>query len=89
LFLSIRSLFNKNANTTLLIQSFRKEFEIKVYIKINKIKRVIITTINNIINKVRDANVEATLLIRKNIIIVKRQFNIVIFRIKIKKNKKY
>ncbi len=89
MFLSIRSLFNKNANTTLLIQSFRKEFEIKVYIKINKIKRVIITTINNIINKVRDANVEATLLIRKNIIIVKRQFNIVIFRIKIKKNKKY
>ncbi len=88
MFLSIRSLFNKNANITLLIRSFRKEFEVKVYIKKEKkIKKIIITTINNIINRICNANVEATLSIRKNIIIVKKQFNIVIFRVKTKKSK--
>ena len=87
--LLVRSSFNKDANTTLSIQSFRKEFEVKVYIKKEKkIKRIIIATINNIIKRVYNTNVEATLLVRKNIMIVKRRLDIVIFRIKTKKSKK-
>ncbi len=89
MFLLIRSLFNKNASIILSIQSLCEKFDVKVYIKREKkIKKVIIITTNNIINKIRNINVETTLLIRKNIIIVKKQFNIVIFKIKTKKDKK-
>jgi len=89
LLLLVRSFSNKNASIALLVRSLRKEFEVRVYIKKKeKIKRIIITTINNIISRIRDANVGATLLVRKNIIIVKRQFNIVIFKVKIKKSKR-
>ena len=49
---------------------------------------MITTTTNNVINKARDTNVEAILSIRKNIIIVKRRFDIVIFRVKTKKSKR-
>ncbi len=90
LFLLIRSLFNKDANTTLSIQNLRKEFEVRIYIKKEeKIKKIIIAIINNIINKVYKTNIEATLSIReKKIIVVERQFDIVIFKIKTKKSKR-
>jgi len=62
---------------------------VKIYIKrVKKIKRVITIITNNIISRIRDTNIEATLSIHKNIIIVKRQFNIVIFEVKTKKSKK-
>ena len=84
-----RNFLNKNANTTLLVRNLREEFEVKIYIKREKkIKRIIIATTNNIINRARNIDVEATLSIRKNIIIVKRQFDIVMFRIKTKKSKR-
>ena len=87
--LSIRNSLNKDANIILLIQSLRKEFEVRVYIKREKkIKKVISTITNNIIDKIRNANVEATLLIRKNIIAIKRQLDIVVFKVKTKKSKR-
>ncbi len=87
--LLIRSSFNKDANTTLLVRSFCKKFEIRVYLKKKeKIKKIITTTTNNIISKARNANVKAMFSIYKNIIIVKRQFDIVILKIKIEKSKK-
>ncbi len=89
LLLSTRNSFNKNANTTLSTQNFCEKFEIRIYIKKEeKIKRIITTTTNNIIDKARDTNVETIFSIRKNIIIVKRRFDIVIFRVKTKKSKK-
>ena len=88
LLLAWRSL-NKIVDTILSIQSFREKFEVRIYIKREKkIKKIIIATTNNIIKKVHNIDVEATLLVRKNIIIVKKQFDIVIFRVKIKKSKR-
>jgi len=87
--LSIRNLLNKNARVILSIQSLREKFEIKIYIKREKkIKKIIVTTINNIIDRIRETNTKATLLIYKNIIAIRRQFDFVIFRIKIKESKK-
>ncbi len=87
--LLVRNSFNKNTYRALLIQNLCKEFEVKVYIKKKeKIKRVIIATINNIINKIRNANIETTFFNTQNIIIIKKQFDIVIFKIKTKKNKR-
>ena len=84
-----RSLLNKSARVTLLVQSLREKFEIKIYIKKErKIKKIIATTTNNIINRACEANTKATLSIYKNIIAIKRQFNLVIFRIKTKESKK-
>jgi len=71
--LSTQSSFNESANEILLIRNVREEFKIKVFIKSKKkIKRVITTTTNDIINRTRETNTKTTLLIRKNIIIVKR-----------------
>ncbi len=87
--MSIRNLLNKNARVILSIQSLREKFEIKIYIKREKkIKKIIVTTINNIIDRIRETNTKATLLIYKNIIAIRRQFDFVIFRIKIKESKK-
>jgi len=87
--LLIRSSLHKSARIILLIQSFREKFEIKIYIKREKkIKRIITTTTNNIINRIREINTKATLLIRKNIIAIKKQFDFIIFRVKTKENKK-
>jgi len=73
----------------LLIQSVRKKFKIKIFIKNKKkIKKIIITTTNNIISRARETNVKRTFLTRKNIIIIKRRLNFVIFKIRIKKSKK-
>jgi len=73
----------------LSIQSVRKKFKIKIFIKNKKkIKKIIITTTNNIISRARETNVKRTFLTRKNIIIIKRRLNFVIFKIRIKKSKK-
>ncbi len=73
----------------LLIQNLCEKFEVKVYIKKKKkIEKIIIATTNNIINKARDIDIKAILLICKNIIIIKKRFDIVIFRIKTKKSKR-
>jgi len=70
--LLIRSSLNKDANAMLSIQSVREKFKIKVFIKSKeKIKRIIITTTNNIINRAREIDAKATLLARKNIIVFK------------------
>jgi len=73
----------------LSIQSVRKKFKIKIFIKNKKkIKKIIITTTNNIISRARETNVKRTFLTRKNIIVIKRRLNFVIFKIRIKKSKK-
>ncbi len=82
-------MFNKNAHVILLIQNLRKKFEIKIYIKREKkIKKIIIATTNNIIDRIYETNIEATLSIRKNIIAIRRQFDLVIFWVKTKKIKR-
>ena len=87
--MSIQSLLNKSARITLLIESLRKKFKIKIYIKKEKkIKRIIATTTNNIINQIYKTNTKTTLSIYKNIRAIRRRFDLVIFRIKIKNNKK-
>ncbi len=87
--MSIQSLLNKSARITLLIESLRKKFKIKIYIKKEKkIKRIIATTTNNIINQIYKTNTKTTLSIYKNIRAIRRRFDLVIFRIKTKKNKR-
>ena len=89
LLLSIRSSLNKNVCVILLVQNFRKKFEIKIYIrKEYKIKKIITITTNNIVSRIRKINTRATLLIYKNIIAIKNQSNFVIFRIKTKESKR-
>jgi len=83
------SLFNKDANIAPLVRSFHEEFEVRVYIKREKkIKRIITTITNDIIDRARNIDVKAAFLVRKDIIIVRKQFDIVIFRIKIEKSKR-
>ncbi len=87
--MSIQSSFNKNTHVTPSIQSLRKKFEIKIYIKKKeKIKRIITTTINYIIDQTCKTNTKTIFLIRKNIIAIRRRFDLIIFWIKIKESKR-
>jgi len=56
--------------------------------KEKEIKRIIIITTKNIINSAQKVDVDKTLLMRKNIEIIKRQLNLLIFRVKTKNSKK-
>ncbi len=82
--MSTRNLFDKDANATLSIQSVCEEFKLKVFIKKEEeIKRIITTTINSIIDRARKINAKTILSIHKDIIAIKKQFDLVIFKIKI------
>jgi len=71
------------------MQSFCKKFEIKIFTKSEKkIKKIITTITKNIVNWAKKINVDKTLFTRKNIEIIKRRLKLLIFRIKIKNNKK-
>ena len=86
---STRSSLNENVRVTSSIRSLREKFEIKIYIKREeKIKRIMTTITNDMISRAREANARTTLSTRKNIIAIKRRSNIVIFRVKTKKNKR-
>ncbi len=72
-----------------LVQNHCKKFEIKIFIKEKeKIKRIRMITTKNIMRWVREIDVDKMLLTRKNIKIMKRWSNLLIFWIKIKDNKK-
>ncbi len=70
----------------LLIQSIREKCQIKIYIKKEKKRKKIATTIN-IINQIRETNIKAALLICKDMIVVRKRFDFVTFEVKTKKTK--
>ncbi len=71
------------------MQNHCKKFEIKIFIKKKeKIKKIMITTTKNIVRWVREINIDKMLSTRKNIKIMKRWSNLLIFWIKMKDSKK-
>jgi len=89
LIILFRSYLSLNVNIALLMQNFYKKFEVKIFIRSKeKIKRIITTTTKNIVNWTKKINVNETLLARKNIEIIKRRLRLLVFKIKIKNNKK-
>jgi len=71
------------------MQSFCKKFEVKIFIRDKKnIKRIITTITKNTVDWAKKINVNKTLLVRKNIEIIKKRLELVVFRVKTKNNKK-
>ncbi len=71
------------------MQNHCKKFKIKIFVKEKKkIKRIMITTTENIVRWVKEIDVNETLLTRKNIKIMKRWSNLLIFWIKTKDSKR-
>ncbi len=71
------------------VQNHCKKFEIKIFIKEKeKIKRIMMTTTENIVRWAREINVDETLSTRKNIETMKRWSNLLIFQVKMKDSKR-
>ncbi len=78
-----------SVNVALSVQNYCKKFKIKIFIKEKeKIKRIMMTTTENIVRWVREIDVDETLLTRKNIETIKRWSNLLIFWVKIEDSKK-
>ena len=71
------------------VQNHCKKFEIKIFVKEKeKIKRIMMTTTENIVRWTREIDVDEMLLTRKNIETMKRWSNLLIFQVKIKDSKR-
>ncbi len=71
------------------VQNHCKKFKIKIFVKEKKkIKRIMMTTTENIMRWVREIDVDEMLSTRKNIETMKRWSNLLIFQVKIKDRKR-
>ncbi len=78
-----------SADVASSMQNHCKKFKIKIFIKEKeKIKRIMMTTTENIMKWVREIDVNKTLSTRKNIETMKRWSNLLIFWVKMKDSKK-
>ncbi len=78
-----------NVNVASSVQNYCKKFEIKIFIKEKeKIKRIMMTTTENIMRWAREIDVDEMLSTRKNIKTMKRWSNLLIFQVKIKDSKR-
>ncbi len=87
--MSFESHFVLSVNVTSLVQNHCKKFKIKIFVKKKeKIKKIMMITTKNIMRWVREINVDEMLLTRKNIKIMKKWSNLLIFWIKMKDSKR-
>ncbi len=87
--MSFESYLVLSVNVTSLVQNHCKKFKIKIFVKKKeKIKKIMMITTKNIMRWVREINVDEMLLTRKNIKIMKKWSNLLIFWIKIKDSKR-
>ncbi len=78
-----------NVNISSSVQNHCKKFEVKIFIKEKeKVKRIMMTMMKNIVRWVREIDVDETLSTRKNIKMMKRWSKLLIFWIKIKSSKR-
>ncbi len=78
-----------NVNISSSVQNHCEKFEAKIFIKEKeKVKRIMTTTMKNIVRWVREINVDKTLSTRKNIKTMKRWLKLSIFQVKTKSSKK-
>ncbi len=78
-----------SVNVTSSVQNHCEKFKIKIFIKEQeKIKRIMMTTTENIVRWAREIDVDKMLLTRKNIKTMKRWSDLLIFWIKIKDSKR-
>ncbi len=71
------------------VQNHYEKFKIKIFIKEEeKIKRIMMTTTENIVKWAREIDVDKMLLTRKNIKTMKRWSNLLIFQVKMKDSKR-
>ncbi len=86
---SFKSYLVFNINISSLVRNHCEKFEVKVFIKEKEeVKRIMITTMKNIVRLVREIDVDKTLSTCKNIKIMKRWLKLLIFWIKMKSSKK-
>ena len=78
-----------NVNISSSVRNHCKKFEVKIFIKEKeKVKRIMMTMMKNIVRWVREIDVDETLSTRKNIKMMKRWSKLLIFWIKIKSSKR-
>ncbi len=78
-----------NVDVASSVQNYYKKFEIKIFVKEEeKIKKIMMTTTENIVRWARKIDVDETLLTRKNIETMKRWSNLLIFQVKTKDSKR-
>lgn len=71
------------------VRGIREEFEVRVYIKgEEKVKRVMATTTDDMVNRARETDAATTLPARKNIIAVRRRPGLVTFRVRTEESKR-
>ena len=86
---SFENHFVLNVNIVSSMQNHCKKFKIKIFVKKKeKIKRIMMITTENIMRWAREIDVDKMLLMRKNIEIMKRWSNLLIFQVKMKNSKK-
>ncbi len=78
-----------NVDISLSVQNHCEKFEVKIFIKEKEeIKRIMTTTMKNIMKWAREIDVDETLSTRKNIKTMKRWLRLLIFWVKMKSSKK-
>jgi len=83
------SYFVFNVNILSSVQNHCKKFEIKIFInEKEEVKRIMITTIKNIVRWVREIDINKMLSTYKNIEMMKKWLKLLIFWIKMKSSKK-
>ncbi len=86
---SFESHFVLSINIVSSMWNHCKKFEVKIFIKEKeKIKRIMMTTTENIVRWVKEIDVDKMLSTRKNIKTMKRWSNLLIFQVKIKDSKR-
>ncbi len=77
-----------NVNISSSVQNHCEKFEVKIFIKEEEVKRIMMTTMKNIVRWAKEIDVDEMLSTCKNIEMMKRWLKLLIFWIKIKSSKK-
>ncbi len=78
-----------NVDISLSVWNHCKKFKVKIFIKEKKeVKRIMMTTMKNIVRWAREIDVDETLSTRKNIKTMKRWLRLLIFQVKMKSSKR-
>ncbi len=87
--ISFKSHLVFNIDISSSMQNHYEKFEVKIFIKEKKeVKRIITTIMKNIVRWARKIDVDETLLMHKNIKMMKRWLKLLIFQVKTKSSKK-
>ncbi len=86
---SVKNHLMFNVNISSSVQNHCEKFEVKIFIKEKEeVKRIMTTTMKNIVRWVKEINVDKMLLTCKNIKMMKRWLKLLIFQVKMKSSKK-